>query len=207
MNSFKTPKGTQLPFLNLKGKDYLLVAHRIVWFREQHPDWAIQTTIVKFEHDYALVSAEILNNEGKVLATAHKMQTAKGFPGGFLEKAESAAVGRALAFLGFGTAFAQELEEDESTPISSLADSPLSQSILVPYGEADKIQKVFPSAKITDQQAKRMFAIARAKGWQPEQVKVQLKKLGFTDSKDLDRKNYDTLINILEQGPEGDFNA
>lgn len=190
MNSFKTPKGTQLPFLNLKGKDYLQVAHRIVWFREQHPDWAIQTTIVKFEQDYALVSSEILNTDGKVLATGHKMQTAKGFPGGYLEKAEAGAVGRALAFLGFGTAFAQELEEDDGNDdMSALADSPLPRSFTAP--------------KVTEPQLKRLYAIAKSKGWANPQVVIELKKLGFTDSKDLDRKNYDALITILEKGPEG----
>lgn len=125
MHTFKTPKGTELPFLNLKGKDYLQVAHRIVWFREMHPDWPIITTIVSNTAEGSIVCAEIHSSTGTVLATAHKAQSAKGFPGGYLEKAESGAVGRALAFLGFGTAFAQELEESETDDMSFLADTPL----------------------------------------------------------------------------------
>jgi hypothetical protein len=125
MHTFKTPKGTELPFLNLKGKDYLQVAHRIVWFREAHPDWTILTKIVHFNAEWAVVEATISDAAGKVLSNAHKTQTAKGFPGGYLEKAEAGAVGRALAFIGYGTAFAQELEEDEDVPMSAIADSPL----------------------------------------------------------------------------------
>jgi hypothetical protein len=194
MNTFKTPKGTELPFLNLKGKDYLQVAHRLIWFREEKPDWSIITKATHFTQDFAVVEASIEDTTGRVIATANKMQTAKGFPGGYLEKAEAGAVGRALAFLGYGTAMAQELEEDEHTPMSQLSDSPIEQ-----------IKKAFPGSqpKITEPQAKRMYAIAKSKNWQPDEVKHELKKLGFTESKDLDRKNYDALIAILERGPEG----
>lgn len=125
MNTFKTPKGTHLPFLNLKGKDYLQVAHRIVWFREEHPDWTIETNIHTLNEQVAIVSAEINDSTGHTLARGHKMQTAKGFPGGYLEKAESGAVGRALAFLGYGTAFAQELEDEDTSDLSTFADSPI----------------------------------------------------------------------------------
>lgn len=125
MNTFKTPKGTHLPFLNLKGKDYLQVSHRIVWFREDHPDWTIETAIHTLNNEVAIVSAEINDSAGHTLARGHKMQTAKGFPGGYLEKAESGAVGRALAFLGYGTAFAQELEDEDSNDLSTFSDSPL----------------------------------------------------------------------------------
>lgn len=125
MNTFKTPKGTELPFLNLKGKDYLQVAHRIVWMREEKPDWTIETTIHTLTPEVAVVMCEISDPTGKVLSKAHKMQTAKGFPGGFLEKAESGAVGRALAFLGYGTAHAQELEDEDPQDLSTFSDTPL----------------------------------------------------------------------------------
>lgn len=125
MATFKTPKGTELPFLILKGKEYLQVAHRIVWFREEKPDWTIEPTIITFNENIAVVKAEIMDPSGRVLASAHKTQLAKAFPGAHLEKAEAGAVGRALAFLGYGTAQAQELEEDDSGPMEGLADSPL----------------------------------------------------------------------------------
>lgn len=35
--------------MNLKGKDYLQVMWRLVWFREEHPDWCINTVMA--EHD------------------------------------------------------------------------------------------------------------------------------------------------------------
>lgn len=118
MKTFKTPKGTELPLLNLKGKDYLQVAHRIVWFREDHPHGRIITNPVRLEEKYSLFHAEILDESGKLLATAHKREDVTHFVD-HIEKSETGAVGRALALCGYGTQFASEIEEGER-----LADAP-----------------------------------------------------------------------------------
>lgn len=98
--------------MKLKGKDYLPIAARLIWFRDEHPDWGIVTTPVEInmEKQYAIFSASIFNGEGKLMATATKMENVQGF-GDFIEKAETGSVGRALAYCGFGTQFAPELEE------------------------------------------------------------------------------------------------
>lgn len=125
--SFKTEKGTELPILNLKGKEYLQVAHRLVWFREEHPRGTIRTTMVaqggEGKDEFAVFRAEIMIDTDKgpmLVSTAHKKETLGGFAD-YIEKCETGAVGRALALLGFGTQFAaDELEEG-----NRLADAPL----------------------------------------------------------------------------------
>ena len=111
MKTLKTSNGTELPLLNLKGKDYLPVAQRLVWFREERPMWGIETSFLKIEDDYAIARAEVRNENGRVIATAHKREDAKHFPD-FMEKAETGAIGRALAEVGYGTQFAPELDEE-----------------------------------------------------------------------------------------------
>ena len=98
--------------IQLKGKDYLTVAWRLVWFREDHPGWGIVTTPVEInmEKQYAIFSCQIFDDAGKLVATATKMENIRGF-GDFLEKAETGSVGRALAYCGYGTQFAPDLEE------------------------------------------------------------------------------------------------
>jgi len=118
MTSFKTPKGTELPFLNLKGKDYLQVMHRLVWFREEHPDWSIVTSFVQQTDQYSIARAEIHTPGGQIIATAHKREDAKHFPD-HNEKSETGAIGRALALCGYGTQFAPELDEEHR-----IVDSP-----------------------------------------------------------------------------------
>lgn len=108
----KTPKGTELPILNLKGKDYLMVAHRLVWFREERPEWSIETEFKELTLEFAIAFAKIRDEQGRVIATAHKREDQKHFPD-YTEKAETGAIGRALAYCGFGTQFAPELHEDE----------------------------------------------------------------------------------------------
>ena len=119
-----TQKGTELPLLNLKGKPYLQVAHRLVWFREEYPLGRIVTEIVSADDSTATVKATIAvpNNELGAymdLSSGFKSESADNFPD-FLEKAETGAVGRALAMAGFGTQFEPELDEQER-----LADSPV----------------------------------------------------------------------------------
>jgi hypothetical protein len=120
MRTFKTPKGTELPVMDLRGKDYLQVAHRLVWFREERPTWSIETSFERIDDDFAIARAVIRDDQLRVIATAHKTEHKGHFPD-FVEKAETGAIGRALALCGFGTQFcSDELEEGQR-----LADSPV----------------------------------------------------------------------------------
>lgn len=111
MRSFKTTKGTELPLLNLRGKEYLEVKYRLVWFREDHPDWSIETELVSVTDVSAYAKATIRDDKGRIIATSHKFESIQGFPD-FIEKAETGAIGRALALIGYGTQFcADELDE------------------------------------------------------------------------------------------------
>jgi hypothetical protein len=111
--TFETPKGTELPILNLRGKDYLEVKYRLVWFREDHPQWSIETEFVSITDRSACARAMVKDETGRVIATSHKAETANHFPD-FMEKAETGAIGRALALIGYGTQFcADELDEGD----------------------------------------------------------------------------------------------
>jgi hypothetical protein len=120
MKTFKTKAGTALPLLDLRGKDYLQVAHRLVWFREEHPTWTIKTDVADdFQNHRCLATAWIIDEKGTTLSMGHKVEDAKGFAD-YVEKAETGAIGRALAMVGYGTQFAPDLDEGDR-----LADSPL----------------------------------------------------------------------------------
>ena len=111
--TYRTPKGTDLPILSLRGKDYLEVKFRLVWFREEHPDWSIETEILSATENSAYARATIKDEQGRVIATSHKFETKQGFHD-FIEKAETGSIGRALALIGYGTQFcADELDEGD----------------------------------------------------------------------------------------------
>jgi hypothetical protein len=104
------------------GKMYLTAAYRLVWFRDECPDWGVDTCILEGGHEagFATVQAKVYNAEGRLIASGTKTETQKDFPAGWVEKSETGAIARALAVAGFGTQFAAELDDVGSHP----ADSP-----------------------------------------------------------------------------------
>jgi hypothetical protein len=126
MNSWKTPKGTELQLRDIKGKQYLEVKWRIVWFREERPAWTIDTDLLTVTQTSALAKATVRDENGRIIVTSHKFEDKQGFPD-FIEKAETGAIGRALALIGYGTQFCAD-EFDEG---NRLADSPAERPVIV----------------------------------------------------------------------------
>ena len=98
--------------VDLKGKKYLPVAPRIAWFRQEKPCWRINTELVEFKHEnnfgIAVFQCKIFDEKGNIVSTGYGSETPSDFRD-FFEKAETKAIGRALASLGYGTLFALEL--------------------------------------------------------------------------------------------------
>lgn len=124
--NYKTAQGTELPLLNLRGKEYLEVKYRLVWFREDHPDWSIETELMSVTDVSAYAKATIRDETGRIIATSHKFESVQGFPD-FIEKSETGAIGRALALIGYGTQFCAD-ELDEGKRIVDAPAAPARQS-------------------------------------------------------------------------------
>lgn len=131
--------------MQVSQKDYLPVAWRLVWYREQCPEGTISTELITLDLDretedivvvwneqarkkervtrkangYCIFKATVTTGTG-ASATAYKSEKSASFPD-YIEKCETGAVGRALAMVGFGTQFTgSELDEGDR-----LADSPV----------------------------------------------------------------------------------
>jgi hypothetical protein len=104
--------------------DYLEVKWRLVMFRERYPHGVITTEeiYVDLDRGYARYKATVADGEGGQ-ATGYGTETAADFAD-YVERAETRALGRALAVLGFGTPFVgQDLTEGDH-----VADAPVAST-------------------------------------------------------------------------------
>jgi hypothetical protein len=101
--------------------DYLEVKWRLVMFRERYPHGVITTEeiCVDLDRGYARYKATVADGQGGT-ATGYGTETAADFAD-YCERAETRALGRALAALGIGTQFVgQDLSE-----MPHVVDSPV----------------------------------------------------------------------------------
>ncbi|MBI2760953.1 MAG: hypothetical protein HYX51_05955 [Chloroflexi bacterium] len=108
----------------LKGKDYLEVKWRLLWLRTEHPDAVIETELARLDMEppMAVFRARVSIPDGGS-ATGWGQEELKDF-GDFLEKAETKALGRALAALGYGTQFTEDFDFAEGDP-NRVVDAPV----------------------------------------------------------------------------------
>ena len=125
----------------LRGGEYLEVKYRLLWFRQEHPDAVIETELTEHRPgDYAVFRCRIVVPGGGS-ATGWGSETASDFSD-YLEKAETKAVGRALAALGYGTQFAIEFSEPElvDSPVGDEPEpAPPPPPATRPTGEAERL--------------------------------------------------------------------
>lgn len=126
--------------MNLKGKDYLNVQNRLLWFiRDQRAliaaglattSYVVRSELVEQDREagwahFKTYVRDVLGNE----ATMYGSESMKDFPD-YAEKASTKSLGRALLGLGYGAGSAPELDEGER-----LVDSPTSRPVARPRPE------------------------------------------------------------------------
>lgn len=109
---------------DVRGKQYLEVKWRLVWLRELHPDADVETELLRFDSEHCVVRARI-EIPGGGAASGLGSETMSDWKD-YAEKAETKAIGRALAALGFGTQFCTD--HDFGATEGKVVDSPVERS-------------------------------------------------------------------------------
>lgn len=194
--------------------DYLEIKWRLVWFREEHPDWVIETSGDMYLDEKGKpfgywASAVIKDEKGNIRTTAkaysERGPNDKSPNPNFVERAETKAEGRALVKLGYGTQWA--LEYTEENEITEVADSPVQQGKTeqdnelpanieqVTLDENGETKNVGPSEK----QKKYIYVLLDKLGMTREQYKAILKtKWNVDSSKEMSQEQVSELINYLK---------
>lgn len=121
---------------------YLDVKYRKLWFRLKYPNGKITKNVVKLEPEYAVIECKVYldrnDPEDAYVSCAFAQRWRKDddiYGLRYVETAETAAAGRALADAGFGIQFAEPGEEQDVNPVDSPVTMPAGGSWEVPEEE------------------------------------------------------------------------
>jgi hypothetical protein len=211
--------------VKLRGKEYLEVKWRLLWLRTQHPDAVIETELISHDpqRQMAIFKAKVaIPNGGS--ASGWGQEEAADF-GDYLEKAETKALGRALAALGFGTQFTEDFEFGAEQ--ERVVDSPIDREAVrngkpVPMngtnGSARRDERpalatvaagvstggrpeTRPALPATEPQIKAIYAIGRgAQSMDEPEVDVRCQELFGVRPSELSRRQASEFIDALKGG-------
>jgi hypothetical protein len=110
--------------VNIKGKEYITVNERLIFFRSQpqYKGWRISEEVVSLDEKEGLFKVTIINPEGFEMAVAHAQEYRDSSyinKTSFVENGFTSALGRALGYLGIGIDTAIASAEEVQTAVNN----------------------------------------------------------------------------------------
>src|SRR5215212_1031617 len=185
--------------------DYLEVKWRLVWLRETNPDASIDTELVSHDGQEAVFRARV-SIPGSGSATGWGSEAADDFRD-YLEKAETKALGRALAALGFGTQFCPDFEFGAAA--GKIVDAPVKVAARQrstagsDRQETASVAAIGPDQPATQRQLRYLQAVAREAGLDGAALDERAKQEFGVLAAALSRRDASSLIEIIQSQPGG----
>jgi hypothetical protein len=178
--------------------DYLEVKWRLVWLREVHPDATIETELVSHADQLAIFRARV-SIPGGGSATGYGSEGYNDFRD-YIEKAETKAIGRALAALGFGTQFCPDFDfgADQGAVVDSPIDFASTRGRRLAAGRGDDRNVAGAPQPATPRQLKFIQAIAREHGMADDELNAEVEQLYGRPVAQLDRRDASAFIERLQ---------
>jgi hypothetical protein len=175
----------------IKGQDYLEVKWRIAWLRAEHPDAVLTTELHSHDNGRAIFSAHVQIPDGGS-ATGWGSETVDTFEN-YIEKAETKAIGRALAAVGYGTQFC-----DDFNDTGAIADAP------VAFNRANGQQQQSSADALATSAQKSMIQYkARQAQIEPDQLVRLIKEETGKEFNQLTKREASRVIDALGDRPGG----
>ena len=158
----------------VSGRDYLEVKWRLVWLRSEHPLAVIETAMQSLAEGMAVFKARVRTPDGAE-ATGWGSETASDFSD-FIEKAETKALGRALAALGYGLQFCEDFDDS-----------------------GDKRPAPRVDGRATASQVSAIYSIGRSLGMSAEDVDAKCRlEFGGRAAADVGRREASQFIDAMK---------
>jgi len=185
--------------------DYLEVKWRLVWLRELHPEAVIETELVSHTDQLAIFRARVsIPNGGS--ATGFGSEGYDDFRE-YIEKAETKALGRALAALGFGTQFCPDFEFGATN--GKVVDSPIDfastrgRRVTANANQRPERSVGNLTQPITSRQIGFLQAIAREIGLDEAELETETQQQYGKRLAELDRRDASAMIERLQNRRSG----
>src|SRR3954466_8896852 len=189
----------------VNGSEYLEVKWRLVWLRDRHPNASVETELVSLVDDTAVFRARVVVPDGGS-ATGWGSENARDFRD-FLEKAETKAIGRALAALGFGTQFCPDFEFGAA--VGRVVDSPVKTptrsgaNASPDRQDTASVAAIGPDQPATQRQLRFLQAVAREAGLDGSALDERAKQEFGVLAAALSRRDASSLIDMIQSQPGG----
>lgn len=179
----------------VSGKEYLEVKWRLVWLRSEHPDAIIETELVSHHNNEAVFRALVKLPDGGS-ATGWGSEDRQGF-GDYLEKAETKAIGRALAALGYGTQFCSDFDFGANN--GRVVDAPVQFRAIGGAASQESRSSSGYDTAATDRQKNLISSLARDLKLTRKDLDETAQEVAGTPLDGLTRRNASTLIESLKE--------
>lgn len=151
---------------NIKGKEYVEVNQRVLFFRneEQYSGWSMTSEILHLTDESCVIKATIRNAEGAEIASGIAQEDKSSSyinKTSFVENCETSAWGRALGNLGIGieTSIASSNEVSMAIAKQSIPDErkPLTEALIasmkkaVKDGKGDQVRQALKDKYVADE--------------------------------------------------------
>ena len=150
--------------INIKGKEYITVNERLIYFRNQanFKGWQIIETIVSIDDKEGIFKVSLFNDKSHEIASAHAQEYRDSSyinKTSFVENGFTSALGRALGYLGIGIdtsiASADEVKNAVSNQKQAtteddrkwLTEAQLNATLKATADQAQKVMKTFKMKK------------------------------------------------------------
>lgn len=140
--------GSTMP-VDIHGKPYKTVAERVDEFHKDHPEGScsIKTKIIQFDEVIALVRAKVIVDQHQCVGIFIGHAFERADKGGInatshLENAETSAVGRALAFAGYGGSEIASADE-----VQQAIDAKANKPVVIPKKDGTVAVPIVPQRK------------------------------------------------------------
>lgn len=200
MTDTATPFDPSRFLSRIGSSDYLEVKWRLVWLRQTNPSAMIETELISHVDQTAIFKARVVIPDGGS-ATGYGTETADDFRD-YIEKAETKAIGRALAALGFGTQFCPDFEFGAAH--GRVVDSPVSlpnrrseeTRVAASRERSDSASHLNQAA--TPKQITFIRSIAQQMGIGEDQLEAETTKAFGKAVAELDRRDASSMIERLQ---------